>query len=426
MANVLEVLLDISVLGIGQYRPNSRTGVYRTVDCLLRHLLLSPSCRLSLTATESLAVLAMAQQYHTKNIQQHISPFVIPEAPIPKTLLRGLQALLANGTGLAIYGALFLNLAGRKLPFNLAAPSKHQIKAYDIVHATYFSLPHQWRGASPPCRFQTVYDLIPLLMPQLTTRTHRLITRRCIETIQPDEWVLAISQATKDDLCAYTGINPDRVFVTHLAASDLFYHCYDLSVIKEVKDRYSIPEGPYILSLCTLEPRKNIPHLIRCFADLIRQEHIPDLNLVLVGTTGWKYEEIFNQIGIQKDLQKRIIITGYLNDRDLAPLYSGASMFVYPSLYEGFGLPPLEAMQCGVPVITSNTSSLPEVVGKSGIMVAPSDTAGLSEAMLNLYRKPSLAAYYAEQSRARARLFSWERCADQTIRAYQHARACQV
>ena len=184
-----------------------------------------------------------------------------------------------------------------------------------------------------------------------------------------------------------------------------------------------IPAGRYVLSVCTLEPRKNLAHLIRCFAQLIQQERLPDLHLVLVGNLGWKYESIFAELTAAEGVRERIIITGYVADEDMAALYSGSLFFAYPSLYEGFGLPPLEAMQCGVPVITSNTSSLPEVVGDAGIMVSPQDGDALCQAMLRLVirhgnlRKAAL----AEKSLKQAAQFSWAKCAEQTLNAYEAA-----
>ena len=185
--------------------------------------------------------------------------------------------------------------------------------------------------------------------------------------------------------------------------------------------KYAIPDAPYVLTLGTLEPRKNIHRVIRCFAKTVLEEKIDDLCLVLVGAKGWSYGEAFEELGRYPSLRKRIVLTGYVDLEDLAPLYSGALSFVYPSFYEGFGLPPLEAMKCGVPVITSNTSSLPEVVGDAGIMVAPTDEDALSHAMLKIFRDSSLRARMSERSLARAALFSWEKCVEETIRAYKIA-----
>ena len=168
-----------------------------------------------------------------------------------------------------------------------------------------------------------------------------------------------------------------------------------------------------------MEPRKNIDHTVRCFARIVKEQHISDLNLVLVGTKGWDFDKIFTEMMKHNSVRDRVIVTGYVADEDLAAIYSGAQMFVYPSLYEGFGLPPLEAMQCGVPVITSNTSSLPEVVGEAGIMVNPQDSDVLCQAMTDIYRKPALRNELATRALARAKQFSWASCAQQTVRAYE-------
>ncbi len=129
-------------------------------------------------------------------------------------------------------------------------------------------------------------------------------------------------------------IDPTKVFVIHFAASTHFYQCHDLSQIESVKKKYLIPSEKYVLSLGTLEPRKNIAHTIRCFATLLKQEHIPDLYLVLAGLKDWEYKHIFQTLAEYSVLKDRIIVTGHVPDEDLAALYSGALVFVYPSFYE--------------------------------------------------------------------------------------------
>jgi glycosyltransferase involved in cell wall biosynthesis len=150
-------------------------------------------------------------------------------------------------------------------------------------------------------------------------------------------------------------------------------------------------------------------------------ERIDDLYLVLTGVQGWHFDQIFEEIANADEVRDRIILTGFVPDGDLAPLYSGALAFVYLSLYEGFGLPPLEAMQCGTPVITSNTSSLPEVVGDAGIMIAPTDGDALCQALLDLYNDPALGQAMSRKSLERAKLFSWEKTVERTIDAYKLA-----
>ncbi len=184
--------------------------------------------------------------------------------------------------------------------------------------------------------------------------------------------------------------------------------------------KYNIPtESKHLLSVSTLEPRKNIERTIRAFLTLIQQEHINDLNLVLVGTKGWQFDGIFEEIKSNPALKKRIITTGFVTDEDLAALYSSAIGFVYPSIYEGFGLPPLEAMQCGTPVISSTKSSIPEVVGDAGILVEPTDETAISAAMLNFYQNENLRNELSKKALLQAAKFSWQRFTDEHIRIYQ-------
>jgi glycosyltransferase involved in cell wall biosynthesis len=336
----------------------------------------------------------------------------------------------------------------RKQSRNAAAPSKIPLKAAaellrfacrmvrrytqpiqqsylnqcDIFHSPYLPIPQQVKEARSVKRFLMVHDLVPVLHPEFFAaplQDHNTV-RDAIDSIDTETWVLSNSQATKDDLCSYRkDIDPARVFVTPLAASEIFYPDHDPEEQARVRQKYDIPEGPYILSLSTLEPRKNINQTVRCFARMIEQEHISDLLLVLVGAKGWDYDKIFEEIQAKSGIRERIIVTGYADDDDLSAIYSGATAFVYPSFYEGFGLPPLEAMQCGVPVITSNTSSLPEVVGDAGIMVSPTDADALCHAVLTIYRDHSLRQTLSARGLQRAKQFTWDSCLAKTIDAYR-------
>ncbi|WP_332368189.1 glycosyltransferase family 1 protein [Spirosoma telluris] len=164
------------------------------------------------------------------------------------------------------------------------------------------------------------------------------------------------------------------------------------------------------MSLATFEPRKNIDHLIRCFAQAVRSRAIPtDVKLVLVGTQGWKFDKIMGELANSNDLYSRIVVTGFVPDLLLAPLYSGALGFLYPSLYEGFGLPPLEAMQCGLPVIVSDIPAIKEVVDDAAISVSPTDADALSQAIITLVNSTSIRAELITKALQRAKLFSWEK-----------------
>ncbi|HVT40174.1 MAG TPA: glycosyltransferase family 1 protein [Gemmatimonadaceae bacterium] len=289
---------------------------------------------------------------------------------------------------------------------------------FDVVHSLRTPLPARGQiGAR--VRALTIHDVIPLIHPEWMYATAEAEVREIAASILSDDFVITISGATARDVTARLGIPPERIFVVPLAAAtELFYREESVAAIDAVKARYGIPGGPYLLSLCTLEPRKNLRHLLACFHRLIRQEQLPDVRFALVGATGWKSDALYALLQENPDLRSRVVLTGYVPDADLAALYSGARAFVYPSLYEGFGLPVLEAMQCGAPVITSDTSSLPEVVGDAGLCVSPTDADALSEALLRLVTDDVLGANLAQRGLARSRLFSWDGTAAATVRAY--------
>jgi glycosyltransferase involved in cell wall biosynthesis len=170
--------------------------------------------------------------------------------------------------------------------------------------------------------------------------------------------------------------------------------------------------SPYLLHVGTLQPRKNLVRLLEAYAAI--RHHHPDLKLVLAGRLGWLSRDITDRIDTL-DLQEWVICPGFVQDQDLAPLLSGAQAFVFPSLYEGFGLPILEAQACGVPVIAANTSSLPEVAGKGALLVNPLDTAALAQAIEQVLANQDLRQQLREAGFANCARFSWERCARETL-----------
>jgi glycosyltransferase involved in cell wall biosynthesis len=209
------------------------------------------------------------------------------------------------------------------------------------------------------------------------------------------------------------------VFVIPLAADPRVFHpCRDTSRIATLRDRLGIGDAPYLLALNAHEPRKNMDVAIRAFTRAVAEGGARDLTLVIAGPTS-------AAPGIQSALADaahrgaRVILAGYVPDDDLATLYGGALAFVYPSVYEGFGLPPLEAMQCGTPVIAGRVASLPEVVGNAGILVDLGDPDALGAAMLRLSRDAALREQLSALSLERAAGFSWERCTQQTLATYR-------
>jgi glycosyltransferase involved in cell wall biosynthesis len=425
----MKVLFDISTLGLGYYYPRARTGIFRVVENLVYCLKESNQCDLLFCTSGSSRNLYMALDYLKSNpalqevsvpyinwkykrvvfnLQQQLSTQIEKKSAIEKLPLKIMRKMVN-----------YIDDSTEKLYY---ATDLENIAKTDIYHSPLQPIPEHILKEKHIKKFLSVMDLIPILYPEFFKFREDNSLKDAISGLDSDSWVLCISQSTKNDLCNYSKlIDPSKVMVTYLAASALFYPCSDTQKQDFIRCKYGIPNAPYILSLSTLEPRKNIDHIIRCFVNLVQQEKIQDLYLVLVGAKGWNYDHILAEISSNSHLKERIIITGYVADEDLAALYSGAIAFVYPSFYEGFGLPPLEAMQCGIPVITSNTSSLPEVVGDAGIMLDPKDTDGLCQSLLDLYNKPSLRQSMSQKSLEQSKKFSWEKCTQETIAAYKMA-----
>lgn len=257
----------------------------------------------------------------------------------------------------------------------------------------------------------TIHDLSFKLFP----RTHSLrnvIWARSLVPISSRRAsrIIADSYNTKIDLVRVMGINEEKVDVIHLGASHSFSP-EPQPGDDEALLRYGVTE-PYILYVGTLEPRKNLTMLIRAFDKVARE--MPDMHLVLAGRRGWMAQAIFDEME-KRNLIGRMHITGYVHDEDLPVLYRRSAAFIYPSLYEGFGLPPLEAMSAGAPVIVSRNSSLPEVVGDAGMYVNPLDAGEIASAIESVVSDPELAQSLREKGFRRARQFSWQKTAEKTL-----------
>lgn len=421
----MRVIYDISVLGRGFYIPRDRTGIFRVIENLARELVLAEVIT-SFSSTRSVISYFECMSYLQSDVA--LSGVTLLKPHVHEGLLGIFQdrhKRINMGSATSFYmklmGRLVNNrIADRTFARSIMKPS--DLEAVDVYHSPFYPFPEQIKNCKKLKKVITIYDLIPILYPNFFQSGQDELIRNVLKSIDKNTWVTCISQATKNDLCnLQTSLDPSRVFVTYLAASSMFYRCQDRDKLEQTRKKFGIPDGSYILSLSTLEPRKNITQTIRCFNRLVEEDKTNDLSLVLVGTKGWDFDSIFSEIAVSPKIRDRIIVTGYAADEDLASLYSGAMMFVYPSFYEGFGLPPLEAMQCGIPVITSNTSSLPEVVGDAGIMVDPQDADELCEAMLKIYNSSDVRNQMSLASLEQAKKFSWERCAEQTIAAYKAA-----
>lgn len=230
--------------------------------------------------------------------------------------------------------------------------------------------------------------------------------------------IIADSKATKADLVHHYNIPAEKIRVVYLAGDPIFQPMESAMAIDEVKRRHGIA-GEYFLHLGTLQPRKNIDGLVRAFAEFTRTAGNAH-KLVLAGRKGWLFESIYRVVQ-NLGLVDAVVFVDYVSDEDLPALLNGATALVFPSYYEGFGLPALQAMACGVPVIASNVSSLPEVVGDAGLLIDPYDTSQIANSMARIVSDQNLRNDLHQRGLERAKLFSWEQCARETLAVLEEA-----
>lgn len=233
--------------------------------------------------------------------------------------------------------------------------------------------------------------------------------------------IIAVSQSTKEDLVNLYSINSGKIKVIHSGIdSDFFSNDIGSERIEAIKSKYGLPEN-FILFLGTLEPRKNVLGAIKAF-ELLKdknKENFSDLKFVIAGSRGWLYKELFGYVENSK-YKNDIIFVGKILDSEKKILYKLSKIFVFPSFFEGFGFPPLEAMSCGTPVVTSNTSSLPEVVGDGAMTVDPYRIDEMADAMESVLKDGNLRRKLVEKGKKQAQKFSWEKCAEETLKHITH------
>jgi glycosyltransferase involved in cell wall biosynthesis len=263
----------------------------------------------------------------------------------------------------------------------------------------------------------TIHDMIPLIWPQWVTRKHRLVVTAAYHRLrQQADLVIAPSEATKADIVRYLQINPERIAVIPWGCEERFQPTGAPERIAAVQQRYRLP-ARYLLFVGTLEPRKNLATLLHAYAMLRAQRRCEDLKLVVAGRMGWLYDDIFDTVKTLA-LHEEVVFTGFVDDGDLPDLYRGAVLFVFPSLYEGFGLPILEAMASGVPVVTSDTASMPEVAGDAAVLVDPHDANAIAEGIAQVLTEDTLRETLTQKGLARARCFTWDTVAEKTLQLY--------
>jgi len=302
----------------------------------------------------------------------------------------------------------------------LFTPPHHRIERFslgwelrgarlDVLHSPDFIPPRgAWR------KVITVHDLAYLRMPWLLTRESRRYYNGIRRAVAQADAVIAVSQATARDLIELLDSPDDKVHVIHEAAdADLAPMPKD-EAARIVRERYGV-EGSYVLFVGTIEPRKNLPKLVEAIG-LLRRE-MP-VRLVVAGRRGWLSAPVFDAIRRQA-ADDGVVFVGEVSPRELGPLYCAAEVLTLPSLYEGFGLPPLEAMACGTPVVVSNAAALTEVVGDAGVIVRPDDPDDIANGLAWVIGNAAFRATLVERGLARAASFSWDRAARETLAVYE-------
>ncbi len=285
----------------------------------------------------------------------------------------------------------------------------------DIVHSTSYCAP-QFRSRHRRL-VVTIYDLTFVTHPEYHLPAN---VAHCLEgtllAIERADRLIAISESVRRDLIERMHVPAERIVVTPLAADQTLARVTDPTLLDRVRRRYRLPER-FVLFLGAMEPRKNLLRLIEAWAALapaVRRE----TSLVVAGARGWLNDAVRSRVEML-GLRERVHLAGYIDGEDLAALYSLATVFAYPSLWEGFGLPVIEAMACGTPVLTSDLSSLPEVAGDAAVLVPPTDVEAIADGLLRLLEDAALRADLAERGRRQAASFSWERCARETLAVYR-------
>lgn len=287
-----------------------------------------------------------------------------------------------------------------------------RLRPVDILFVQYTAPPFA------PCKVVTsIHDISYEHLPETFTLrsrlqmklTIRLTARRAAHVITPSEY-------SRQDLIKTYEIPPEKITMIPLAAPDFFKPVSDKDELERIRKKYAI-EGEFILGVGSIQPRKNLVRLIEAYAMLIKKrDDVPPL--VLVGKRSWLFEETVRATNIH-GVESHVKFTGFVPDEDLPGLYSAAKCFVYPSYFEGFGLPPLEAMQCGTPVIAGNRTSLPEVVGDAGLLVDPFDPHAIANALEMMLSDAKLRESLSKLGLERARAFSWIECARQTLAVFE-------
>jgi glycosyltransferase involved in cell wall biosynthesis len=321
----------------------------------------------------------------------------------------------SNVTMIKIPARLFRRMLLRVLFEQALLPLILKKYRIEVLHSLHYSFPLL------PSRAQkvvTLHDMTPFSMPQfhwsLKGRYYRTFIR---QTVLHADKLIFVSHSTERDFVARFGKPRGSTNVVHLGKSEAFRPNFDPAELLQVREKYRLVE-PFVLYVGTIEPRKNLTRLVQAFA-LVQERH-PGLQLVIAGMKGWMYDDLMETIQ-RLNLSSSVVFTGFIPEEDKPALIAAATVFAYPSLYEGFGIPVLEALACGTPTLTSNVSSLPEVAGDAAVSIEPTNTEDISSALERLLSDDALRTRLRDASLRQAAKFTWDKTAQGTLEAYAGA-----
>ncbi len=372
----------------------SRGGAHRVAEEITKQLINAGELEVSFANT-------VYTRQHDESLRKYIS------ANCPSHAGRVISRKPLVASSIPKWGGL-LGRLGRRLSLEVEVAG---VEKFDLFHSFYHPFARGIQNKKIK-KSTTLLDIIALRMGGYPDALVD-ITRKIVASIVPN-FAISISEFSRQDLIDYDRrVSPERVFVAPPAASpEKFFQNRDGGAWQAVKEKYKLPDS-YFLSVSSNDRRKNLPHLIRSFSKFVLQEKPRDLHLVLTGNSTYGRFAV-DELNIEGTVKDRIFVTEkHIDDEDLSAIYSHSLCFFFISLYEGFGLPALEAMQCGTPVVTSNTTSLPEVVGDAGITLSPTDEDALCGVMSEVYRSEELRDRYSRSGLERASQFSWQRCAEE-------------
>ena len=357
----------------------------------------------------------LLREFAAKDDSHQYTLFLNPAQPGSTPLLELGPGRFRQATLVTPFDGRSTNLA--KLWFEqVAVPRATRRLGLDVLHVPYWGSP--LRPTTPTV--VTAHDIIPLLLPAYRGGALvRAYTRLVAAAARRVDFVLTDSVASQQDIVRHLGIPACRVRAIHLAADDRFRPLTDPASLAALRQRYSLP-GRYLLYLGGFDRRKNVPLLVQAFGQLLSGQG--EARLIVAGRLPGKDTALFpdpQRIVRQLDIEEAVRFIGWVPDEDKPALYAGAVAFVFPSRYEGFGLPPLEAMACGTPAIGCAAASLPEVIGDGGLLVAPGDINGLAKAMSRLWNDADLRATLRQRALAHAARFRWTKAARETLQVYE-------